>query len=88
MGELAALVAAGALDLEDGLHLVDARAQSMSAAGKMRPGSMAAVIGLDDDAILAVCEDASTDGIVTPANYNCPAQVAISGDERAVKNGH
>ena len=85
VGELAALVAAGALDLEDGLHLVDARAQSMSAAGKMRPGSMAAVIGLDDDAILAVCEDASTDGIVTPANYNCPAQVAISGDERAVK---
>jgi [acyl-carrier-protein] S-malonyltransferase len=85
VGELAALVAAGALDLEDGLHLVDARAQAMSAAGKTRPGTMAAIIGLDDDAIKSICEDASTDGIVTPANFNCPAQVAISGDERAVK---
>ncbi len=85
VGELAALVAAGALDLEDGLRLVGARAQAMSAAGKTRPGAMAAVIGLDDDAVVAFCEEASADGVVTPANYNCPGQVAISGDERAVK---
>lgn len=85
VGELAALVASGALDLEDGLHLVDARAQAMSAAGKTRPGTMAAIIGLDDDDVVELCEEASADGIVAPANYNSPAQVAISGDERTVR---
>ena len=85
VGELAAHVASGALDLEDGLHLVDARAQAMSAAGKTRPGTMAAIIGLDDDDVVELCEEASADGIVAPANYNSPAQVAISGDERTVR---
>lgn len=85
VGELAALVAAGAIEIEDGLRLVSVRAQAMSAAGKTRPGSMAAIIGLDDDQVAEVCASASTAGKVRPANFNCPGQTVISGEERGVK---
>ena len=85
VGELAALVCAGALELEDGLRLVSVRAQAMSAAGKTWSGTMAAIIGLDEDAVQKVCEEASSAGLVRPANFNCPGQTVISGEERSVK---
>ena len=84
VGELAALVAAGALNLEEGLRVVSVRAQAMSAAAKTRPGTMAAFIGLDEEAVVEVCHQASDLGLVSPANYNCPGQVVVSGEERAV----
>jgi [acyl-carrier-protein] S-malonyltransferase len=85
VGELAALVASGCLELEDGLRLVSVRGQAMSAAGKTRQGSMAAIIGLEDDEVRAVCEEACSSGLVTPANFNCPGQTVISGEERGVR---
>ena len=83
VGELAALVAAGVMSLEDGFRVVCVRGQAMQAAGKTRPGAMAAIIGLDDNIITELCND--SDNKVTPANFNCPGQVVISGEERAVQ---
>jgi len=83
VGELAALVAAGVMSLEDGLRVVYVRGQAMQTAGKKRPGAMAAIIGLDDDIITQLCRDIGNQ--VTPANFNCPGQVVISGEEQAVK---
>jgi [acyl-carrier-protein] S-malonyltransferase len=84
VGELAALVAAGVLEIEDGLRLVSVRAQAMSAASKTRQGSMAAIIGLEDDEVRSVCDEAKSVGLVNPANFNCPGQTVISGEERGV----
>ncbi len=89
LGEYSALAAAGYLDPLDGLELVRRRGVLMYGAGMERPGTMAAVIGLDADRISECCRRASAEaGIVQPANYNCPGQVAISGSlpgvERAV----
>jgi [acyl-carrier-protein] S-malonyltransferase len=85
IGEYAALVAAGALPFEQGLKLVRTRAELMQEAAKLRPGTMAAVIGLDADTVRAVCEKASDAGIVDVANYNSPGQVVISGEVKAVE---
>ena len=85
VGELAALVAAGVIEIEDGLRLVSVRAQAMSAAGKTRQGSMVAIIGLEDEEVAEVCKLAAEAGKVRPANYNCPGQTVISGEDRAVK---
>ena len=82
LGEYSALVAAGALSFEDGLQLVKIRGESMQQAGLEQPGTMAAVIGLDPDLIEQVCGNVS--GIVQPANFNSPGQVAISGEVKAV----
>lgn len=85
LGEFSALVAAGALSFEDGLKLVYARATAMQKACEAAPGTMAAVIGLPDDKIEAVCKECSTPGnIVVPANYNCPGQLVISGNVDAI----
>ena len=85
LGEYSALAAAGALDFEDGLRLVRLRGTLMAEAGHRRPGTMAAVLGLDDDDVAAVCEEASQEGsVVQAANFNAPGQVVISGDEDAV----
>ncbi len=81
LGEFSALVAAGALGFEDGLHLVALRAQAMQKCCEKVPGTMAAIIGLQDPVIEEVC--ARIDGVV-PANYNSPGQVVISGEEAAV----
>lgn len=81
LGEFSALVAAGALDFEDGLKLVSLRAQAMQKCCERVPGAMAAIIGLPDKTIEDVC--AGIDGVV-PANYNSPGQVVISGEEAAV----
>jgi [acyl-carrier-protein] S-malonyltransferase len=83
LGEFSALVAAGALKFEDGLRLVFARAQAMQKACELQPSTMAAILGLEDAIVEQVC--ASIDGIVVPANYNCPGQLVISGEVAAVE---
>lgn len=82
LGEFSALVAAGAMSFEDGLRLVYARAMAMQKACEARPSTMAAIIGLPDDVVEKACE--GIDGIVVPANYNCPGQLVISGEIEAV----
>lgn len=85
LGEFSALVAAGALNFEDGLKLVYARAMAMQKACEAAPSTMAAIVGLDDETIEKVCAEVSTEGnIVVPANYNCPGQLVISGNIEAV----
>ena len=85
LGEFSALTAAGALSFEDGLKLVHARALAMQKACEIAPGTMAAVIGLPDETIEQVCAEVSTEGnVVIPANYNCPGQLVISGNEDAI----
>lgn len=82
LGEFSALVAAGAMDFEDGLKLVSIRANAMQKACELVPGTMAAVLALDSEKIEEVC--AQVDGVVVPANYNCDGQVVISGACEAV----
>jgi len=78
LGEFSALVAAGALSFEDGLKLVYARAMAMQKACEIEPSTMAAVLGLSDEAVEEGCASI-TDAVVVPANYNCPGQLVISG---------
>ena len=82
LGEFSALVAANALSFEDGLKLVHQRALAMQAACDEIPGTMAAVLGLEDQVIEEICE--KTAGIVVAANYNCPGQLVISGEKNAI----
>ncbi len=84
VGEYAALVAAGVLEWQDGLRLVRARAEAMQAAAEGSQGTMAAVLGLDVEAVETACTEASSAGVVCVANYNCPGQVVISGKADAV----
>lgn len=86
LGEFSALVAAGALSFEDGLKLVYARAMAMQKACEAQPSTMAAIIGLPDDKIEAVCAEVSKmgKGVVVPANYNNPGQLVISGNIEAI----
>ena len=77
LGEFSALVAAEALDFEDGLKLVHQRALAMQEACEMTESTMAAIIGLEDDAVEQICAD--IEDVVVPANYNCPGQLVISG---------
>ena len=86
LGEFSALTAAGALTFEDGLRLVYARAMAMQKACEAAPSTMAAIIGLPDEAIEKICAEVSKEGnVVVPANYNSPGQVVISGNVDAVK---
>ena len=82
LGEFSALVANGVLTFEDALRLVSQRAMAMQKACEMRPGTMAAVLGLEDEIVEKICEE--TAGIVVAANYNCPGQLVISGEVEAV----
>jgi [acyl-carrier-protein] S-malonyltransferase len=84
LGEYSALVAAGALSLEDAVRLVRARGRAMQEAVPPGEGSMAAVLGMDPDAIRAVCRDAASAGLVSPANFNAPGQIVIAGAKPAV----
>ncbi|MFW6310420.1 MAG: ACP S-malonyltransferase, partial [Prolixibacteraceae bacterium] len=79
LGEFSALVANGALTFEDGLTLVAKRAAAMQKACEMTPSTMAAIVGLADEEVEAVCM--AIDDVVVPANYNCPGQLVISGSE-------
>ncbi len=82
LGEFSALVAAGALSFEDGLTLVAKRAAAMQKACEMNPSTMAAVLALPDEKVEEIC--ASIEGVVVPANYNCPGQLVISGSNEAI----
>lgn len=83
LGEFSALVAAGAMDFEEGLKLVSIRAQAMQKACESVPGAMAAVIALPTEKIEEIC--ASCEGVVVAANYNCDGQIVISGEKEAVE---
>lgn len=82
LGEFSALVANGCLSFEDGLKLVSKRAMAMQEACEIQPSTMAAVLGLEDARVEEIC--GSINGIVVPANYNCPGQLVISGSVEAV----
>ena len=82
LGEFSALVAAGALSFEDGLRLVAARARAMQKACELAPSTMAAVIGMPDEKVEEIV--GGVDGVVVCANYNCPGQIVISGEEGAI----
>lgn len=82
LGEFSALVAAGAIEFSDGLKLVAARANAMQKACEAKPSTMAAILGLEDAIVEEVCS--KIEGIVVPANYNCPGQLVISGEIEAV----
>jgi [acyl-carrier-protein] S-malonyltransferase len=85
LGEFSALVAAGTLSHVDALRLVRERGRLMKDVGTSAPGGMAAILGLDDDAIATVCQQASEVGVVVPANRNCPGQIVISGEVAALE---
>lgn len=85
LGEYTAAVAAGALSLEDGMGLVSLRGKLMAAAQSERPGTMAAVIGLPIERLSELCEQASSAGVVAPANLNTPSQIVVSGEVAGVE---
>ncbi|MDT0539248.1 ACP S-malonyltransferase [Croceitalea sp. P059] len=82
LGEFSALVANNSLNFEDGLKLVSQRALAMQKACEIQDSTMAAVLGLDDDLVEKICSE--VEGIVVPANYNCPGQLVISGEIQAI----
>jgi len=82
LGEFSALVANNTLNFEDGLKLVSARAQAMQKACDNNPGTMAAVLALEDTTVENVCKE--IEGVVVAANYNCPGQLVISGEINAI----
>jgi len=83
LGEFSALVANGVLSFDDGLKLVSERAKAMQAACDANPSSMAAILGLEDAKVEEICSQIN--GIVVPANYNCPGQLVISGETASVE---
>lgn len=86
LGELSAYVASGALAFADGVRTVRLRGELMYQGGQERPGTMAAILGLDDDVVERVCRESEEEGgECVPANFNSPAQVVISGDVAAVE---
>lgn len=87
LGEYTALVAAGVLPFRDAVPLVRFRAQAMQEAVPIGSGAMAAILGLDDDAVRAACADAAQGQVVEPVNFNAPSQVVIAGHKAAVERG-
>jgi [acyl-carrier-protein] S-malonyltransferase len=85
LGEYTALVAAGALAFEDALPLVRLRAQAMQEAVPVGEGAMAALLGLDDEAVAAACAEAARGQVVEAVNFNAPGQVVIAGHAAAVQ---
>ncbi len=85
LGEYAALTAAGALSLADAVRLVRIRADAMQAAVPVGTGAMAAILGLEDDAVIAVCHQAAQSEVVEAVNFNAPSQVVIAGHKAAVE---
>lgn len=87
LGEYSALVAAGAITFEDGVLAVAERGRLMAESGDIRKGTMAAMLGMDEESVERICEEASdeTNEIAQPANYNTPDQIVISGDIQAVE---
>ncbi len=89
LGEYSAYVAAGVLSFEAGLRLVRERGRLMKKAGELNPGSMAAILKLDDEVVAKICQDVTAEGngLLQVANYNSPGQVVISGHNAAVERG-
>ena len=79
MGEYTALYAAGLISFEDGLKLVQKRGKAMQAAADASNGSMVSILGLDDEKVYALCEEAAEGDLLVPVNFNCPGQIVISG---------
>lgn len=84
LGEYTAACASGAVSVEDGIELVSLRGRLMAEIGDQRPGAMAAVIGLDADTLVKLCEQAAAAGMVTLANINSPTQIVVSGEDDGV----
>jgi len=87
LGEYTALVVAGVVSFRDALPLVRFRAQAMQEAVPFGAGAMAAILGLDDDAVRTACMEAAQDGVVEAVNFNAPSQVVIAGSKAAVERG-
>jgi [acyl-carrier-protein] S-malonyltransferase len=86
VGEYSALVVSEVFSFADALKLVKKRGHLMAEAASITPGVMVAILGFADSSVVKlICEEASSSGIVSPANYNCPGQVVISGEEKAVQ---
>ncbi|MFP4207664.1 MAG: ACP S-malonyltransferase [Wenzhouxiangella sp.] len=85
LGEYSALVAAGALEFADAIRIVAERARLMQAAVPPGQGAMAAILGLGDEVVEAICREVAEDQVVAPANYNSPGQLVIAGDSAAVE---
>lgn len=87
VGEYAALYSAGVISFEDALELVSLRGELMFNTGEMVPGTMYAVIGMDDEKLINLCKELNTDGnVVVPANFNSPGQIVISGTREYLRN--
>jgi len=84
LGEYSAVVAAEAMSFSDALRIVKVRGEEMSKAGESAPGAMAAMLGASDEQVQEICNQASSKGIVVPANVNCPGQIVLSGDREAI----
>lgn len=84
LGEFSSLVYAGALSFEDGLKLVKLRGELMQKVGEENKGTMAAIMGIEKNLLVKICEEASEEGIVQPANFNSPGQIVISGSINSV----
>ena len=85
LGEYSALAIGGAFDFTTGLKLVKARSENMANAGVEKKGTMAALVGLDDETVMNLCRSYEGNGVVVPANFNSPGQVVISGNINAVE---
>ena len=83
MGEYTALYAAGAISFEDGLRLVQKRGEAMQAAADTTPGGMVSLIGLEEDKVRQLCQEAGDGELIEPVNFNCPAQIVVSGTRGA-----
>lgn len=87
LGEYSAICAAGGISFDDALRLVALRGELMYSAGEHAPGTMAAIVGLDDDVVRRLCAELSTDDtVIVPANFNSPGQIVISGSADSVRN--
>ncbi|MHC4540337.1 MAG: ACP S-malonyltransferase [Planctomycetota bacterium] len=85
LGEYTALYATGLISFEDALRLVHKRGQAMQAAADANEGAMVSIIGLDDETVRRLCEQAGEGDLLKPVNFNCPGQIVISGDKRACR---
>ena len=85
LGEYSALAIGGAFDFTTGLKLVKARSENMANAGLEKKGTMAALVGLDDETVMNLCQSYDGNGVVVPANFNSPGQVVISGNFNAIE---
>ena len=85
LGEYSALAIGGAFDFNTGLKLVKSRSENMATAGMEKNGTMAALVGLDDETVMNLCKSYEGNGVVVPANFNSPGQVVISGNINAVE---